>query len=655
MVRFLLAALAVFSVAWASPSLAADVSAYGRLPAIDQVTLSPSGARLAYITTTGEQRRLVVMELPEKVLVNVPVGQTKVRDTYWAGEDHLLVKISNTQSEDYFFAQQELDQYVSVNVNTQKAVAIFSHDPTIFHAVLGFAGSGLVGGKYYGFFSGITLEKASGFDGADRELGHTYPDLYRVDLDTGVNFLVTHGSLVDHRWLVDAKGVLAAHTNYDQATTSWELYADGPGYHLVSKVTGGGDLLGFGRTAGTVVIKTDKLEEWTLADQSHVSLPLVDGREVDGMLSNPNTGLAMGVWLQGPDEVRLFDPAFDARFKSIQRALNRPTHLESWSADFKRLIVETDGKGDSGTYWLIDGGEAKIIDNPYPDVVTATVGDSQEITYKAGDGLEIHGILTLPEGRAAKNLPIVVMPHGGPEGHDSIGFDWIAQAFVAQGYAVFQPNFRGSDGYTDAFRDAGFGEWGRKMQTDISDGLAELARRHVVDPKRACAVGLSYGGYAALASVTIQHDIYRCAVSVAGVSDLNEMLAWEHKMHNGNLTDEVRYWRKFMGATSDGDTSLHNLSPARLASTADAPILLIHGDDDTTVPIEQSRLMESALRSAGKPVEFLTLKGEEHQLLRETGRKAMLAAAVDFVLKYNPPDPAATAAAVPATPPGSSR
>ncbi len=229
----------------------------------------------------------------------------------------------------------------------------------------------------------------------------------------------------------------------------------------------------------------------------------------------------------------------------------------------------------------------------------------------------------------------MVLPHGGPQGHDSVGFDWLAQAFANQGYAVFQPNFRGSDGYGLAFRDAGFGEWGRKMQTDISDGVAALVRQGVIDPKRACIVGASYGGYAALAGVTLQQGLYRCAVSYGGLSDLHYFM--DTAAPSGRQdTATARYLRKFLGVTSNEDGVLRTLSPARLAKQADAPILLLHGADDSVVPIGQSREMDQALRAAGKPVEFVTLKSEDHWLSRDATRKAFLTAAVAFVEKYNP-------------------
>jgi dipeptidyl aminopeptidase/acylaminoacyl peptidase len=235
---------------------------------------------------------------------------------------------------------------------------------------------------------------------------------------------------------------------------------------------------------------------------------------------------------------------------------------------------------------------------------------------------------------------VVVLPHGGPEARDYPVFDWWAQAFVSQGYAVFQPNFRGSHGYGAQFVEAGQGEWGRKMQTDVSDGLAALARQGIVDPKRACIVGASYGGYAALAGVTLQQGLYRCAVADAGVSDPAEMLRYAFR-ESGGPSSETRYWRSFMGP----ELELNTISPLHLAAKADAPILLVHGKDDTIVPYDQSVAMDRALLAAGKTVDFVTMPNEDHFLSREATRLQMLKASVAFVEKYNPPDPAPAAAA----------
>jgi dipeptidyl aminopeptidase/acylaminoacyl peptidase len=243
------------------------------------------------------------------------------------------------------------------------------------------------------------------------------------------------------------------------------------------------------------------------------------------------------------------------------------------------------------------------------------------------------GILTLPPDREAKNLPLVMLPHGGPAAHDLPQFDWLAQAFAVHGYAVFQPNFRGSTQRGAQFLRAGHGQWGRKMQTDISDGLAELVMQGIVDPKRACIVGASYGGYAALAGVTLQSGLYRCAVSYAGIADLGAYRDGEMAASNGNAT---------LGRNLDEElgkrSTLDEVSPIRFVSNVSVPVLLIHGKNDTVVPHSQSDSMARALQRSGKEVQLLSLDGEDHWLSRSKTRTQMLEAAVSFVEKNDPPN-----------------
>ncbi|MDB6061036.1 MAG: peptidase [Verrucomicrobiaceae bacterium] len=202
---------------------------------------------------------------------------------------------------------------------------------------------------------------------------------------------------------------------------------------------------------------------------------------------------------------------------------------------------------------------------------------------------------------------------------------------------MLQPNYRGSSGYGDAFEQAGFGQWGRKMQTDLSDGVSTLAAQGIIDPQRVCIVGASYGGYAALAGVTLQQGIYRCAVAVAGPSDMSAFFMWQLERHRRS-GDATRYWRAVTGADKEGDATMRSISPAYFADKARSPILLIHGRDDTVVPIAQSQRMASALQHANKSVEFIEMKGEDHWLSRDETRKTMLKAAIEFVRKYNPPN-----------------
>jgi dipeptidyl aminopeptidase/acylaminoacyl peptidase len=257
------------------------------------------------------------------------------------------------------------------------------------------------------------------------------------------------------------------------------------------------------------------------------------------------------------------------------------------------------------------------------------------VRFKAADGLELTGYLTLPRGRDPKKLPLVVFPHGGPAARDEPGFDWWAQAMASRGYAVLQVNFRGSDGYGWKFLSAGFGEWGRKMQTDLSDGVRYLAGQGTIDPKRVCIVGASYGGYAALAGAALDTGVYRCAVSYGGISDMRRFNSWVGT--NDGFASQ-RYFLRFLGAESIKDPSLLQVSPASHIDKVTIPVLLIHGKDDTVVPLEQSRIMADALKAAGKPVEFVTLDSTDHWLTNGDTRLAMLKATVAFLEKNNPPN-----------------
>ena len=176
------------------------------------------------------------------------------------------------------------------------------------------------------------------------------------------------------------------------------------------------------------------------------------------------------------------------------------------------------------------------------------------------------------------------------------------------------------------------------MQTDLSDGVHYLAQQGLIDPRRVCIVGASYGGYAALAGVTLQTDIYRCAVAVAGVADLKRFLIWTNENRNSDRNLAQRYWDRYLGVAGPDDPAVHTISPIDHVADINVPVLLIHGRDDTVVPFDQSERMADALRRAGKQVQLLALKGEDHWLSRSATRLQMLEACVAFLEANNPPN-----------------
>jgi dipeptidyl aminopeptidase/acylaminoacyl peptidase len=622
---------------------APPLEAYGRLPATELVRISPSGERIALIMVTGETRKLIIMTPAGMPLKAEAVGDAKVRDLEWAGDDHLLVTKTATVDLPLDFEQSyELAAVLHVGLNEDKIWAVFQHSPGIVATVVGSYGSALQGGRWFGYFGGITMERS-----ADTyHFSHDYADLYRLDLQTGETHLKAKGSERQHDWVLAADGTIVAHSEYDEKSGAWSLFAGPHDSSLLLKKSaplGDIELQGAGRTPGTVLLldetgDSDDFEEIATAD-GKTQIVFADQR-ILYPLFDPDTHLLIGATMSEEPGTILFDPILQARTNAWRKAFpDVQVHLISYDTKFQRIMFYTDGGHDSGAYYLIDVAAHKVdlFGYAYPDIKPSDVGATQMVPYRAADRLAMEGVLTLPAGRAAKKLPLVVFPHGGPIGiWDRIGFDWWAQAFASRGYAVFQPNYRGSGGYTVKFQRAGFGQWGRKMQSDISDGVAELAKQGIVDPSRACIMGGSYGGYAALAGVTLQQGLYRCAVSVAGPADMRSFRSWEMR-RNGDQSASSRYWRHVTGADTDGEGVLKAISPALHAESADAPILLIHGKDDTRVPIEQSEEMAAALKHAGKLFQFVELPHEDHFLSREATRIAMLKAAVAFVEKYNPP------------------
>jgi fermentation-respiration switch protein FrsA (DUF1100 family) len=624
----------------------APLEAYGRLPGVEIMELSPSGSRYAVVAAIGDARRLAVISDKGEAIFALELGDIKTRRLEWINDDRLLLWSSATFDHPIDFKQAyELTTVLNIDLKTRQISPLFGDSKKLANIIFGHAGNARIDGHDYGYFVGLTYERNAQGEFVFRK---DHRDLYQVDFASGeVTLFARGGDTAFYAWAVGADGSVIAHSEYTRKDGIWRLYA-GKDHEklLLEKPSPFGDikLIGPGRSLRTVWIADDTYTEKVTQEISTSDgkiETLFSSEPAKQYLHHPATGAAIGATTQKDPGAIFFDEKWQARFNGTRKAFpNLRMGLTSFCNNLDRLIVRTDAGDDSGTFWLVDiaSGKANPIGYQYPEIRAADVGPTQWITYKATDGLDIRAVLTLPPGRKAEKLPLVVLPHGGPIGiSDHVGFDWWAQAYASAGYAVLQPNYRGSGGQGSNFIEAGFGQWGRKMQTDISDGVAVLAAKNLINPKRVCIVGASYGGYAALAGVTLQHDIYRCAVSVAGPADLPEFFSWEYVRH-GYESGPTRFWRALIDAKNEGNSFMKTLSPAYLAAQANAPILLIHGKDDTVVPIAQSERMASALRSANKPVEFIEMQGEDHWLSRDATRKTMLKAAVEFVQKNNPTD-----------------
>jgi dipeptidyl aminopeptidase/acylaminoacyl peptidase len=630
----------------AATASASLVDTLGRLPTLEHVSISPGGTRLAYVSTNGDQRALAIWSIAEKKRTwTAGLGEIKLRRIVWVDEDHLLLTHSVTAYIDGLAAgRREWVGGITCDLAQSKCAPLQfgrRNDSQMFgNRSDAETLNVLAGGPWVRTVDG----RATLFVGGFYVPGNiTQLALFSVDPASGLATMVNRGSREAQDWLLDENGRIVAETDYDARTHTYSVAvraSDG----RVSPVAGldAPQLLGLAADGRGVLVRNQGAD-----GELHDLLVSLADRSVapfehavrDGMpLLDRITGRVVGFESELSPSYAFVDTALQRRWDSTAAALKGSrTRLVSHSDDFGRLVLLTDRADDGLVFRMLDWTtkRAEVIGDRYRGM--ETYPERRAYAYRAQDGLEIPGFLTLPQGREPKSLPLVVLPHGGPDEVDADDFDWWAEALASRGYAVLQPNFRGST-VSEAHRVAGDGQVGRRMQTDLSDGVAALVAAGTADRARVCIVGASYGGYAALAGVALQPDVYRCAVAVAGISDPQRFVRWleyEHSAAGDHRPTE--HWLRLTGMKDPSDPKFAEISPIAHAGAVRAPVLLIHGKDDTVVPIEQSESFAAALKSRGKPVEVVMLKREDHWLSRSETRLQMLQATVDFLERNNPP------------------
>ena len=619
------------------------IAAFGQLPAVEDADLSPDGTRTAIARTVNGTREVVALDSQDRVIVRVPIGDQKFAGVQWAGNDYLIIALRRTAALYPGAPLQEIGIHAVVNLKSGKSYFVFGDKVGMIQGTFGSYGIREVDGRWVGYFGGVEMGKNQTRN--ERTLQGSRRYLYRVDLETGdlTQIVRSDTDRVDRSWTLDENGNRVV-TLETESNGTWRIQnAEGrtikSGKETDDRTIGIAGLSPDGQNV--IYYQWDEVEyetvirEVSLTDGS-VPATLTVPAEADGVLVDGRTNRAVG-WVPEDDDALpiYFDEARNSASKGLKAAFP-DSHLRIMdrSDDSTMLVFRTEGKGDAGTWYQMDmvTRSAWPLGNERPDIAANQVGEIQTIEYTAADGLAMEMIVTLPPGLEPKNLPVIMLPHGGPHAHDVPRWDWWAQSLASRGYVVVQPNFRGSTNKDRKFEEAGYGEWGAKMQSDLTDALTHLTGMGMIDPSRACIVGASYGGYAALAGVTVQQGQYKCAVSVAGVSDLPLQIG-DVIEKTGFSPAYKRYFARAIGTGRD----IKSISPAYLADRADAPILLIHGKDDSIVFINQSDRMEKELKKAGKPFEYIKLAGEDHWLSRGDTRTSMLEATIAFVEKHNPP------------------
>ncbi len=611
------------------------VERFGELPLISHMTLSPDGTHVAFLLRKDGKVRLLVRDLSNKnaKMRGPDVSYGKARSVSWANNRFVLFRTSKTVETRIFAAKQvEFGVLFSYDTKTGKLVQLLNKHT-----------------KDLGLNSSIDyvlrIEPQSDSVIMPAFAGHQM-GLFRVDLKTGIGHIITRGNGTHtDGFILDANGAIRARYDYANAQSRFTVYVlNGklwkPLYSEKSDQTPM-SVAGMTKDQKSLVVSdyqgrdTRGLYTMSLADGT-ISGPLLwrKDADLDNVLVDRENGIVFGAVfadITGAD-YQFLDKAMQATWNGIKAALGGAGVIPAgWTKDKSKWLLYQDGGPTAGRYLLYDAKTKRLslIARTRPDIKPGDIADVLTIAYKSKDGTRISALLTTPPGYKKHPAPLVVLPHGGPAAHDSLGWDWLSQSIANQGYLVLQPNFRGSNGFGSKFENAGYGQWNGKVLDDISAGTRVLIKAGYADPKRICIAGASFGGYAALAGLVFTPNLYSCAVAIAPVSDAGAMLSFERQTYGKN-SRVMKYWRKVMTGY-DGKTDIVSISPANFADAAKAPLLLIHGRDDTVVPIKQSQIMKQALERANKPVQLVELKGEDHWLSSAETRTDTLRAMINFL------------------------
>jgi len=610
------------------------VEAFGTFPIETGAVLSSDGHYLAWFDRHQAKPRVVIFDLQEKKvrrLIESP-EDLKLRSLSWVRDNATLILVLSKTSpaSSALESSQERFRYLAFDVN---------------------GGPGVTLNDYWGFSGHLVSLRGSKINTVvmSRPMACNSGALCLVEVDThtGRFTVIKAGSRFTTRFVVDRTG-------HAVAREDWDFLHDA--YTVLALTENGG--------IRELLRRDDKEHPWLaglLGDGSALVLLTANGHshrgawalpldgsplrllvenpdaDVESVYTDPYTGAIIGVYLSGTEsQINWLEEGAKHRQDMLQRTFaGKEVHIYGWTEDGTKTLAYVETPSSPPVYYLVDfkTHRADIAAEEYPALASVKLGEVKSITYRARDGTEIPAYLTMPAGKTEGPFPTVILPHGGPTERDYFTFDWLVQFLATRGYAVLQPQFRGSTGFGDAFREAGDRQWGGLMQDDITDGVHAMIDQKIADPHKICIVGLSsYGGYAALAGAAFTPDLYACAISINGISDLPVLLHETVQLLHGTSSTKLDDWKAHIGAP--GDPRLAAKSPARFSQAFMAPVLIIYGSGEGLVPNEQSERMASALKSAQKPVSVTTLTGDDHWLSRTEGRTQVLKE-LDTFLRQN--------------------
>lgn len=627
MKRWMPGVLLAVAVAFPCAAVTVDVAPYAKNDSVDTIKLSPNGDYYAAIVPMeGKSVLLIVHRADNKQTGTFNLGaNTYIADFDWVSPTRIII---STGRKFGALDQPELTgNLYGINADGSGALLLVGPDVTQMST-----GSHI---------QTRVAENASAFlvddlPGDDRNVlvaispldADAFSRVDRMDVDSGKRIPVVHAPVRNARFMSDHKGIVRFASGldksgishlYDRAgeNTEWsqinnELSDDHREWPLGFSADDRTAYLGVTHQSGP-----DSIVAMDMASGTRKQLFRDVDSDPDTVIHEVGGGVIGATIVGGAPHTIIFDPdSTEARlYRSLEAAFpGERVEITSGTTDGHLVVVGISSDRDPGDFYLFDTVAKKadhmISRRDWFD--PANMSKVSSFDFKARDGMKLYGYLTMPRG-PGKNLPMVVLPHGGPFGiYDDWAFDPQTQLLAAAGYAVLQVNYRGSGGHGQAYQRAGQRQWGLAMQDDISDATRWAVAEGIADRQRICIFGGSYGGYAALMGAAKEPALYKCAVGYAGVYDLPLLV------NSGGLADSSQaYLQRWMGQPA----SLVAVSPINLARQIKVPVFLAAGGQDQTAPIVHSERMEKALRTAGVPVETLYIRTEGHGFFVDEHRK----------------------------------
>ncbi len=619
------------------------------------VAVSPSGNYLAAVVRRSDGDMLVVQDLAANQLMGItrighkdagPRFDARMSAVYWKTEDRLLFRVSVSPADGVSLRQLRISGIMRLGT---RLLAIDRDGKNLVRLLA----------------ENHNSELDYAFDlGAIRSMMPRDPDnilmvvdgqngrsLFKVNVRTGKGIVMERASLIAWDWWLDLDGRPVVRVEVSGGTARFYRHEEGERWkkfhsvrlrelkeHTDYEPLGASDQPGkFYVLARPEGAQRRGIYLYDLANESF-GAPLAENPEFDvfsGFISRDGKSVQRYCYLAHVRICETSDAKLNEHMKDVRKFFkdSANVYVVDSSDDSRTLLLFVEGPSDSPAYfqYRADKHEIALVGLQQQAMANKLMPTASLIEYQARDGMKLNGYLTRPPGaKAATGLPLIMMPHGGPEVRDHLTFDPLVQYLASLGYAVFQPNFRGSDGFGRTFAESGYGEWGRKMQDDVSDSLAVLVDQKVADPARVCIVGASYGGYAALAGATLTPELYKCVVSISGTGNLAEFLKSRRKAYGGE-SDVYAYWMRQIGNPERDAERIAAVSPALHVNRIKAPILLVHGDADEIVPYQASMEMKKLLDKSGRPTQLITLEDEGHSGWTDDNERLVMNAIGEFL------------------------